>query len=76
MILNQNKPSKFNFPTEMVVIVMHIFYNETFDFRIVIKTEDYHIACEKLREYINDKEFGVHTLTINDFTYEQVDVIL
>lgn len=49
---------------------MHIFYNETFDFRIVVKAEDYHIACEKLREYINDK------LTINDFTYEQVDVIL
>lgn len=67
---------KFNFPTEMVVIVMHIFYNETFDFRIVIKTEDYHIACEKLREYINDNKFGSHKLTINDFTYEQVDVIL
>ena len=35
---------------------MHIFYNETFDFRIVIKTEDFHIACEKLREYINDNK--------------------
>ena len=55
---------------------MHIFYNETFDFRIVIKAEDYHIACEKLREYINDNKFGLHKLTINDFTYEQVDVIL
>lgn len=55
---------------------MHVFYNETFDFRIVIKAEDYHIACEKLIEYINDKEFGVHKLTINDFIYEQVDVIL
>ena len=51
---------------------MHIFYNETFDLRIVIKSEDYHIACEKLREYINDK----NKLTINDFIYEQVDVIL
>lgn len=60
----------------MVVIVMHIFYNEAFDFRIVIKAEDFHIACEKLRGYINDKKFGVHKLTINDFTYEQVDVIL
>lgn len=55
---------------------MHIFYNEAFDFRIVIKAEDFHIACEKLREYINDNKFGVHTLTINDFTYERVDVIL
>lgn len=55
---------------------MHIFYNETFDFRIVIKAEDYHIACEKLREYINDKEFGVYKLTITDFIYEHVDVIL
>lgn len=55
---------------------MHIFYNETFDFRIVIKAKDYHIACEKLREYINDNKFGVHKLTITDFTYEQVDVIL
>lgn len=60
----------------MVGDEMHIFYNKTFDFRIVIKTEDYHIACEKLREYLNDKNFGVHTLTINDFTYEHVDVIL
>lgn len=67
---------KFNFPMEMVVIVMHIFYNETFDFRIVIKTEDYHIACEKLREYISGNKFGSHKLTITDFTYEQVDVIL
>ena len=49
---------------------MHIFYNETFDFRIVIKIEDFHIACEKLREYINDNKFGLHKLTINDFTYE------
>lgn len=55
---------------------MHIFYNETFDFRIVIKVEDFHIACEKLREYINDNKFGVHRLTINDFTYEHIDVIL
>lgn len=55
---------------------MHIFYNEIFDFRIVVKAEDYHIACEKLREYINNKEFGVHKLTINDFTYEQVDVVI
>lgn len=55
---------------------MHIFYNEAFDFRIVVKAEDYHIACKKLREYINDKEFGMHKLTINDFTYEQVDVII
>lgn len=55
---------------------MHIFYNEAFDFRIVIKAEDFYIACEKLREYINDNKFGVHTLTINDFTYEHVDVIL
>lgn len=53
---------------------MYIFYNETFDFRIAVQLDDYHIACEKLREYINDKKFGV--LTINDFTYEQVDVIL
>lgn len=58
------------------MIEMHIFYNETFDFRIIVKAEDYHIACEKLREYINDKKFGVHELTITDFTYEQVDVIL
>ena len=50
---------------------MHIFYNETFDFRIVIKTEDFHIACD-----INNNKFGVHKLTINDFTYEHVDVIL
>lgn len=55
---------------------MHIFYNDTFDFRIMVKAEDYHIACTKLREYINDNEFGVHKLTINDFTYEQVDVII
>ncbi len=55
---------------------MHIFYNDTFDFRIVVKAEDYYIACEKLREYINDKKFGVHKLTINDFTYEQVDVVI
>ena len=55
---------------------MYIFYNDTFDFRIVIKTEDYHIACEKLREYLNDKKFGVHKLKMNDFTYEHVDVIL
>lgn len=55
---------------------MHIFYNEAFDFRIVIKTEDYHVACEKLREYINDKEFGVHKLTITDFIYEQVDMVI
>lgn len=60
----------------MVVIEMYIFYNETFDFRIVIKAEDCHIACEKLREYINDNKFGLHKLTINDFTYEHVDVIL
>ena len=59
-----------------MVIEMHIFYNETFDFRIVIKTENFHIACEKLREYINDKEFGVNKLTITDFIYEQVDVVL
>lgn len=55
---------------------MYIFYNETFDFRIVVRSDDYHIACEKLREYINDKKFGSHELTINDFTYEQIDVIL
>lgn len=55
---------------------MHIFYNDTFDFRIVVKAEDYHIACEKLRKYINDNKFGVHKLTINDFTYEQVDMVL
>ena len=55
---------------------MHIFYNDTFNFRIVVKAEDYHIACEKLREYINDKKCGVHKLTINDFTYEQVDVVI
>ena len=55
---------------------MYIFYNETFDFRIAVQAEDYHIACEKLREYINDKKFGVRKFTINDFTYEQVDVIL
>lgn len=55
---------------------MHIFYNYTFDLRIVVKAEDYHIACEKLREYINDKKFGVHKLTINDFIYEQVDVVI
>lgn len=55
---------------------MYIFYNDTFDFRIVIKTEDYHVACEKLREYINDKKFGVHKLTITDFIYEQVDAII
>ena len=55
---------------------MHIFYNETFDFRIAVQAEDYHIACEKLREYINDKKFGLHGLAINDFIYEQVDVIL
>lgn len=71
-----NYGKNFNFPMEMVVIEMHIFYNETFDFRIVIKTEDFYIACEKLREYINDKEFGVNKLTITDFIYEQVDVVL
>ena len=60
----------------MVGNIYAYIYNETFDFRIVIKTEDFHIACEKLREYINDNKFGVHKLTINDFTYEQVDVIL
>lgn len=70
------KVLKFNFPTEMVVIVMHIFYNETFDFRIVIKTEDFHVACERLREYINDNKFGVHKLTINDFIYEHIDVVI
>lgn len=52
---------------------MHIFYNEAFDFRIVVKAEDYHIACEKLRKYIN-KEFGTHKLTINDFIYEHIDI--
>lgn len=60
----------------MVGNEMHIFYNDTFDFRIVIETEDYHIACEELREYLNDKKFGVHKLKMNDFTYEQVDVII
>lgn len=55
---------------------MHVFYNEAFVFSIVDQSEDYHIACEKLREYLNDKKFGVHELTMSDFTYEQVDVII
>lgn len=67
---------KLNLLLKMVVIEMHVFYNEAFDFCIVVKAEDYHIAREKLREYINDKKFGIHKLTVGDFTYEQVDVVI
>ena len=37
------------------------------------ETAVYNILDE---EYINDNKFGLHKLTINDFTYEHVDVIL
>lgn len=55
---------------------MHIFYNDTFDFRIVIKVNDFHHACEMLRTYLKGKKFGVHELEIGDFTHESIDIIL
>ena len=56
---------------------MHIFYNGTFDFRIVIKVNDFHRACEMLRTYLKDKKkFGVHELGIDDFTHESIDIVL
>ena len=55
---------------------MYTFYNNTFDFRILIRCSDYHQACEMLRKYLKGKKFGVHELEVSDFTYESVDVIL
>ena len=52
------------------------FYNDTFDFRIVIKVNDFHHACEMLRTYLKGKKFGVHELEIGDFTHESIDIIL
>ena len=34
---------------------MHIFYNDTFDFRIAIKVNDFHQACDILRIYLKGK---------------------
>lgn len=55
---------------------MNVFYNETFDIRIAIDVQDFHAAVEKLREYLTNQSYGSHKLTVNDFEYENVDVVL
>jgi len=55
---------------------MHIFYNGTFDFRIVINVDDFRQACDILRIYLKGKKYGVHELETGDFTHEHIDVVL
>lgn len=55
---------------------MHIFYNDTFDFRIAIKVNDFHQACDILRIYLKGKKYGTRELEVCDFKYESIDVIL
>ena len=55
---------------------MHIFYNEAFDFRIAIQVDNFHQACEILRDYLHGKKCGSHELEVADFKHEVVDIIL
>lgn len=55
---------------------MHIFYNNTFDLRIVVVTDNFHVAMEKLREYLHGSKIPEHKLDVSDFEYEMVDRII
>lgn len=55
---------------------MHIFYNNAFDLRIVIMVDDFHVAIEKLKEYLCDNTIPEHKLNVTDFEYEVIDKII
>lgn len=55
---------------------MHIFYNNSFDLRIVVVTDDFHVAVGKLKEYLYNNTTPEHRLNISDFEYELVDKVI
>lgn len=55
---------------------MHIFYNSTFDLRIVVMVDDFHVAMEKLKEYLCDNTMPEHRLSVMNFECEVVDKII
>lgn len=56
--------------------MISIFYNNTFDLRIVVMADDFHVAVEKLREYLYNNTEPEHRLKVSDFYYEEIDKII